>query len=91
MANLFAFRATDPEVMFSANDPIGQDNDRWLVDLSQKAGLVVAAWGNSGSFMGRSNEVKQLLSNLHCLKMNKSGEPAHPLYLKASLQPVLLP
>jgi hypothetical protein len=90
MANLFAFRATDPEVMFAANNPIGKYNDRWLVELSQKAGLVVAAWGNSGSFMRRSNEVKQLLSNLHCLKMNKSGEPAHPLYQKTSLQPVLM-
>jgi hypothetical protein len=87
MANLFAFRSTNPEVMLKANDPVGQDNDRWLVELSQKAGLVVAAWGNSGSFMGRSHQVKQLLSNLHCLKMNKSGEPAHPLYQKASLQP----
>jgi hypothetical protein len=87
MANLFAFRSTDPKVMLKANDPVGQDNDRWLVELSQKAGLVVAAWGNSGSFMGRSHQVKQLLSNLHCLKMNKSGEPAHPLYQKASLQP----
>ena len=25
---------------------------------------------------------------LHCIKMNKSGEPAHPLYLKADLKPV---
>jgi len=90
MANLFAIRATDPKVMLAADDPIGRDNDRWLVDLSQKAGLVVAAWGNSGSFMGRSNEAKQLLSNLHCLKMNKSGEPVHPLYQKTSLQPVLM-
>ena len=88
MANLFAFRATEPEVMFAAHDPIGRDNDSWLIELSQKAAIVVAAWGNSGSFKGRSNEVKQLLSNLHCLKINKSGEPAHPLYQKASLQPV---
>jgi hypothetical protein len=88
MANLFAFRSSDPKVMLNANDPVGQDNDWWLVKLSQNAGLVVAAWGNSGSFMGRSHQVKQLLvANLHCLKMNKSGEPVHPLYQKASLQP----
>ena len=28
------------------------------------------------------------LLNLYCIKMNKSGEPAHPLYLKADLMPV---
>ena len=90
MANLFAFRATKPKVMRAANDPIGRDNDRWLVDLSQKTDLVVAAWGNHGGFLGRSNEVTQLIPNLHYLELNKSGEPAHPLYLKASLQPALL-
>lgn len=43
MANLFAFRATDPKVMLSAKDPVGADNDRWLLELSQSSGLVVAA------------------------------------------------
>ena len=88
MANLFAFRATESEVMFAANDPIGQDNDRWLAKLSQQAAIVIAAWGNSGGFKGRSNDVKKFLPNLHCLRMNKSGEPAHPLYQKASLEPL---
>lgn len=90
MANLFSYRATDPEVMLLAIDPVGKDNDRWLSDLSGQAGLVVAAWGNSGSYMGRSEQVRKLVPNLHCLKMNKSGEPAHPLYQKASLRPVPL-
>ena len=74
--------------MLAADDPIGQDNDQWLMELANEAGLVVAAWGNTGVHLGRSKQVKQLLPNLHCLKMNKSGEPAHPLYQKANLQPV---
>ena len=88
MANLFSYRATDPENMLSATDPVGKDNDRWLIKLSDQAGLVVAAWGNTGSYMGRSEQVRKLVPNLHCLKINKSGEPAHPLYQKATLQPV---
>lgn len=88
MANLFSFRATEPEDMLAVTDPIGQGNDEWLIKLSGKAGLVVAAWGNTGRHMGRSQQIRQLLPNLHCLKMNKSGEPAHPLYQKATLQPV---
>lgn len=87
MANLFAFRATQPEDMKSAADPIGSGNDKWLKKLSGDAGLVVAAWGNDGSFLGRSDQVRSLISDLHCLKINKSGEPAHPLYQRASALP----
>ena len=79
MANLFAFRATKPSKLKAATDPIGKSNDWWLIELSQNAGIVVAAWGNHGSFLGRSKQVVNLLPNLHCLKRNKSGEPAHPV------------
>ena len=88
MANLFAFRATEPSVMKSAKDPVGSQNNEWLKSLASEAGLVVAAWGNDGSYLGRSKQVIALLPNIYCLKMNKSGEPAHPLYLKADLHAV---
>ncbi|VAW44932.1 generated by GeneMarkS [hydrothermal vent metagenome] len=88
MANIFAYRATEPSAMKVAKDPIGSENNDWLIGLSNEAGLVVAAWGNDGSYLGRSEQVKQLLPNLHCLKLNKSGEPAHPLYQKADMKPV---
>ena len=88
MANLFAFRATLPSDMKASSDPIGKDNNRWLENLANDAAIVVAAWGNDGSYLNRSEQVKQLLPNLHCLKINKSGEPAHPLYLAAKLKPV---
>ncbi len=86
-ANLFAFRATDPVVMKAAKDPVGPDNNKWLKKLAQETDLTIAAWGNDGSFLGRSEQVKALLPNLHCLKINKSGEPAHPLYQPGSAMP----
>lgn len=88
MANLFAFRATAPSDMMAASDPVGLENDVWLSKLSADAGIVVAAWGNDGIYLGRSTEVKVALTNLYCIKMNKSGEPAHPLYLKSDLVPL---
>lgn len=88
MANLFAFRATDPEVMMRAENPVGDLNDDWLVALAEDAGVVIAAWGNAGTFANRSAEVKCLLPNLCYLKLNATGEPAHPLYLKSTLIPV---
>ncbi|MFT4928999.1 MAG: hypothetical protein ACI8WB_005125 [Phenylobacterium sp.] len=90
MANLFAFRATDPAVMKLADNPVGSQNNKWLKKLASEAGLVVAAWGNDGVYLGRSKKVRARLPNLHCLKINKSGEPAHPLYQKADLKAVLM-
>jgi hypothetical protein len=88
MANLFAFRATEPSDMKASDDPIGTENNTWLKKLAKDAALVVAAWGNDGSYLERSEQVKKLLPNLYCLKLNKSGEPAHPLYQAAKLKPV---
>lgn len=88
MANLFAFRATQPEEMKATGDPVGKENNRWLAQLARDAGLVVAAWGNDGDYLNRSGQVRALLPDLYCLKINKSGEPAHPLYQPARLKPI---
>lgn len=87
MANLFAFRATNPGDMMQAQDPVGPDNDEWLKKLSCDAGVVVAAWGNGGSYLGRSQKVLFDFPNLMCLKQNQSGEPVHPLYQPGSSVP----
>ena len=84
--NLFAYRATDPTVMKAAADPVGPDNDEWLQRLCGQAGLVIAAWGNHGAFQERSARVRSTLGPLHVLKLNRSGEPAHPLYQPARRQ-----
>lgn len=86
MANLFAFRATDPKVMMQADDPIGRDNDAWLRTLSSSASLVVGAWGVGGSYMGRDREVCQLIGAMDCLGLTKGGHPRHPLYVRADVE-----
>ena len=90
VANLFAFRAMDPARMKAAADPVGPRNDAWLRRLAADAGLIVAAWGNDGAFMDRSAGVRAMLPAMHCLTLNRSGEPAHPLYQRASLRAVPL-
>ena len=87
MTNLFAYRSTDPQALFSVPNPVGEETDAHLKKLSRKAGIVVAAWGNHGSHLGRSKAVLALLEKPHYLKLNKTGEPAHPLYLSRSLKP----
>lgn len=86
-ANLFAFRATDPRDMKTARAPVGCDNDRVILELAGKVDKVIAAWGNDGAYLDRADAVRRLLPKLYYLKMNRSGQPAHPLYLPKGLKP----
>ena len=86
MVNLFAYRATLPSELKNVKNPIGNDNDLHILELSKKADLTVAAWGNEGFLLNRDKVVKKLIPNLMCLKINKSGQPAHPLYQKKDLK-----
>jgi hypothetical protein len=88
VANLFAFRATAPSDMKASNEPIGLENSEWIKKLAEETGVIVAALGNDGAYLGRSKEVIKMLPNLMYLKINKSGEPAHPLYQPKSAKPV---
>ena len=88
VANLFAWRATYPEDLFNSDDPVGPKNDAWLRKLARQASLVVAAWGNHGRHQQRSRQVVPMLGPLHYLRLNHSGEPAHPLYLPRTLTPL---
>ena len=86
MVNLFAYRATMPSELKNVKNPIGNDNDLHIIELSKKADIAVAAWGNEGNLLNRDKEVKKILPNLMCLKINKSGQPSHPLYQKKDLK-----
>ena len=85
MGNLFAYRSTDPKALKSENDPVGPDNDHWLLFLALRSLHVIAAWGAFEIARERGIEVRDMLSNhgisLLCLGVTKDGHPRHPLYL----------
>ena len=91
VTNLFAWRATDPRDMKAAPEPVGRANDRAIVRAAHEAGIVVCAWGNHGAHRERSASVLSMLRDagikLHALRLTGAGEPAHPLYLRATLNP----
>ena len=99
MLNVFAFRATDPQVMKAAEDPIGQENYRTIQEYHEVAGLTVAAWGVHGAFMDQAAAVcrlerisphaktRYLGEDLWCLDITQGGHPSHPLYQPANLKP----
>ncbi|WP_323594833.1 DUF1643 domain-containing protein [Aliarcobacter butzleri] len=88
MLNLFAFRATFPEDMFNAEYPIGEENDLYIEKYSKLSDVVICAWGNSGIYKNRNEDVLSKIENKYYLKLNKTGEPAHPLYLSKQLTPI---
>ncbi len=88
MTNLFAFRATNPVDMKSYHSPVGIMNNSAIICEAKKASIIVAAWGNHGSYKNRASCVTAMLPNLHYLEKSVKGQPKHPLYLKANLIPV---
>lgn len=92
MTNLFAFRATDPNVMKASQNPTGgKPNNNFLLQVASEAGLIIAAWGTHGDFNQRAEGVKCLLHEagvgLSHLGLTAGGHPKHPLYLKKNLIP----
>lgn len=89
MLNLFAYRSTDPAALYQVGDPVGDENDRWILESIESCEYVIAAWGKHGQFKNRAEQVSRLLNRpIHCLAINGDGSPRHPLYIKgdAALQ-----
>jgi hypothetical protein len=86
--NLFALRATQPNDMKRASDPVGPDNLRWFERVLAKDTaanhLVVCAWGVHGAHRGQDQIVLRWLKDQGitplALGCTRDGHPRHPLY-----------
>lgn len=90
VVNLFAYRATSPGDLLSADDPIGPDNDATIERHVRSAYIVVAAWGSWWETQPISRRpsrlnVEQIVADcgrrLYCVGVTDSGTPRHPLYV----------
>jgi hypothetical protein len=91
MTNLCAFRATKPVDLWKAAEPAGPDNDTWLRQEAEAAGMVLAAWGaNIMAHDAGIRTVRYVLRGipLRCLGLTQSGAPRHPLYVPKVTLPV---
>lgn len=95
VTNIFAWRSTDPDALYTLEDPIGPENDTHIVEAAHESQIVICAWGGThGGLHGRGEAVRKRLSiftTLHYLKMCDNGHPGHPLYLPYSLKPQVWP
>lgn len=88
--NLHGWRATDPLDLALADDPVGDQNEAFILAACTVPGrTVVAAWGAHPAAARRGAVVTTMLTvaagvRLHCLGTTRDGHPRHPLYVPAS-------
>lgn len=102
VVNLYAFRATDPDELSQAADPIGPGNDHWLNVAAARCDAAMLGWGQhaainlvqayQGSLRNRPDVVVEILQRysleLQCLRITKKGQPQHPLYIARNTSPI---
>jgi len=92
ICNVFALRSTDPKQLYASEDPVGSENDFHIRIAARESDKIIAAWGNHAGYKNRSTEVQDLLKKpveypVYALKITKTNQPSHPLYLKGDLVP----
>lgn len=85
VANLFAWRATDPGQLAKAADPVGHGNDKAIWAAVHLSEMTVCAWGTGGKLNDRGQRISTRLLDgkvkMRCLGVTKCGHPKHPLYI----------
>lgn len=89
VGNIFAFRSTDPKGLYRAPDPIGPDNDRWIDRIAAGTDRLICGWGLHGAHQDRGRIVARRLRPWRpmALSITADGQPGHPLYLRADIEP----
>lgn len=84
VVNLFALRSTNPAALAVDTDPVGPENDKYILE-AVRSGKLIAAWGSHRFAEERARHVSAMIEaegrTLYSLGVTKSGQPRHPLYL----------
>lgn len=87
MMNLYAIVSSDPGILQTDPDPMG-NNIGWLDKISPKCERVVFAWGNFKEAKQVCLSVIRKFPDAYVLIKNKDGSPRHPLYVPLNIEPV---
>ncbi len=86
VVNLFAYRSPSPRELLTVADPVGPENNAYILQAAAQSTCLVAAWGSYGHYCGRDCAVMELLSaytsRMFCLARNADNTPKHPLYIR---------
>jgi len=84
--NLFTQRTSDPSEVDYENINEEDQRNQFNEMMFTQAKSIVVAWGNVAKKNMQKSEMARALSgntNLLCLGTTKSGQPRHPLYVRA--------
>lgn len=75
-------------------EPLSNENNKAIKSYARRADLIIAAWGaHALGVEGGSSRILAVAGilrkyrDVHALKINADGQPAHPLMLPAILEP----
>ena len=86
IVNLFAFISPHPSLMLKEQDPVGPVNNKHIKIHLGDTDQTVLIWGATKGVTSRVADVLEMVRDPWCIKHNKDGSPAHPLYLKKDLE-----
>ena len=95
VANLFAWRATDPKALRGVIDPVGPENDLRISEVAASTNRLFVGWGALGGpkwLRFRADHVLRGLSernDLWAFRVTSKGMPEHPLFIPYDTQPVI--
>ena len=94
VCNLFALRSPYPKDLKESSDPVGAENDGWILQKARDSDMIVCGWGNHGIYLDRSTRVRRMLereglsSRMRHLGLTKMGQPRHPQRLDTDTLPM---
>lgn len=92
VVNLFAYRSTDPDALYTADDPVGAENLSHIIEVANASDKIICAWGKHGKLRDAAQMVLEKLAEVcqnktYSLRLNIDGSPEHPLYIPYAQQP----
>ena len=91
--NAFDVRTKDPLEMKAHAKPSSDVNNEYIKLAVRSSVMTIIGWGEHASHQSRDLYLRRMLACegavLHALHINKSGQPKHPLYISAGVEPVL--
>ena len=92
VVNLFGVVSPYPKVLLEHPDPVGPENNDWILAAAKEAHTFVVGWGAFPRAHDRAtwlmSELKSMGVTPWCLGVTKHGHPRHPLYIPAA-QPLV--
>jgi len=82
ITNLYSYITPDPKQLKKVKEPILQENDNWIQQMTATCKMILCIWGNNAEEY-RIIEVSPIIKHkAYSIGFTKSGRPRHILHTK---------